>query len=149
MLQDPLNTANISVFLNPGITPVSIATSSQTQSALQPPPAASAPVTLIANVSSLNAGSPNGVGTVTFTEGSTTLGTATVDIYGNAALDFTFAAGLHNVNAAFAGVLDPSTNTLFAASAPFTSVAVAVNPGAPAAAVPTLRLPHRLLRPDN
>ncbi|HSK43027.1 MAG TPA: FG-GAP-like repeat-containing protein [Candidatus Binatia bacterium] len=153
VLQDPLNLANISVFLNPGTTPVSIATASQTQiSASAATASTAAPVTLIANVSSLNAGSPNGVGTVTFTEGSTTLGTATVDIYGNAALDFTFAAGLHNVNASFAGVLDPSTNTLFAPSASTSSVAVAVNPGAPAAAAPNTTLatsltPARQLNP--
>ena len=141
VLQDPLNPANISVFLNPGTTPVSIATASQTQiTASAATASTAAPVTLIANVSSLNAGSPNGVGTVTFTEGSTTLGTATVDIYGNAALDFTFAAGLHNVNAAFAGVLDPSTNTLFAPSASLSSVAVAVNPGPPAAPAPNITL---------
>jgi VCBS repeat protein/Big-like domain-containing protein len=153
VLQDPLNPANVSVFLNPGTTPVSIATASQTQiSASAATASTAAPVTLIANVSSLNAGSPNGVGTVTFTEGSTTLGTATVDIYGNAALDFTFAAGLHNVNAAFAGVLDPSTNTLFAASASLSSVAVAVNPGAPAGAAPNITVatsltPARQLNP--
>lgn len=152
VLQDPLNPANISVFLNPGTTPVSIATASQTQiSASAATASTAAPVTLIANVSSLNAGSPS-VGTVTFTEGSTTLGTATVDIYGIAALDFTFAAGLHNVNAAFAGVLDPSTNTLFAPSASTSSVAVAVNPGPPAAAVPNITLttsvtPARQLNP--
>jgi FG-GAP-like repeat/Bacterial Ig-like domain (group 3) len=153
VLQDPLNPANISVFLNPGTTPVSIATASQTQiSASAATASTAAPVTLIANVSSLNAGSPSGVGTVTFTEGSTTLGTATVDIYGNAALDFTFAAGLHNVNASFAGVLDPSTNTLFAPSASLSSVAVAVNPGPPAAVAPNITLttsltPARQLNP--
>ena len=153
VLQDPLNPASISVFLNPGTTPVSIATASQTQiSASAATASTAAPVTLIANVSSLNAGSPSGVGTVTFTEGSTTLGTATVDIYGNAALDFTFTAGLHNVNAAFAGVLDPSTNTLFAPSASLSPVAVAVNPGPPAAAAPNVVLatsvnPVRQLNP--
>jgi hypothetical protein len=153
VLQDPLNTANVSVFLNPGTTPVSIATASQTQiSASAATASTAAPVTLIANVSSLNAGSPNGVGTVTFTEGPTTLGTAIVDIYGNAALDFTFAAGLHNVNASFAGVLDPSTNTLFAPSASLSPVAVAVNPGPPAGAVPNITLttsitPVRQLNP--
>ncbi|MBZ5489699.1 MAG: FG-GAP-like repeat-containing protein [Acidobacteriia bacterium] len=153
VLQDPLNLANVSVFLNPGTTPVSIATASQTQiSASAATASTAAPVTLIANVSSLNAGSPNGVGTVTFTEGSTTLGTATVNIYGNAALDFTFAAGLHNVNASFAGVLDPSTNTLFAPSASLSPIAVAVNPGPPAGAVPNITLttsvtPARQLNP--
>ncbi|HEY2169011.1 MAG TPA: Ig-like domain repeat protein, partial [Candidatus Angelobacter sp.] len=132
-------TKTVSFFMNNVVAPASVATSSTTAiTASAATGTASAPVTLIANVSSLNAGSPNGVGTVTFTEGSTTLGTATVDIYGNAALDFTFAAGLHNVNAAFTGVLDPSTNTLFAPSASFSSVAVAVNPGAPAAAVPNV-----------
>ncbi len=153
VLQDPLNTANVSVFLNPGTTPVSIATASQTQiTASAATASTAAPVTLIANVSSLNAGSPNGVGTVTFTEGPTTLGTATVDTYGNAALDFTFTAGLHNVNASFAGVLDPSTNTLFAPSASLSSVAVAVNPGPPAGAAPNVTVttsltPARQLNP--
>jgi Bacterial Ig-like domain (group 3) len=75
-----------------------------------------------------------------------------VDIYGNASFDFTFAAGLHNVNASFAGVLDPSTNTLFAPSASTSSVAVAVNPGAPVAAAPNITLstsltPARQLNP--
>jgi hypothetical protein len=56
------------------------------------------------------------------------------------------------VNAAFAGVLDPSTNTLFAPSASSSSVAVAVNPGAPPAAVPNITLttslnPARQLNP--
>jgi hypothetical protein len=151
VLQNVLTNA-ISFFINNITAPTSIATSSTTTiTASAATGSATAPVMLIANVSSLNAGSPS-VGTVTFTEGSTTLGTATVDIYGNAALDFTFAAGLHNVNASFAGVLDPSTNTLFAPSASLSSVAVAVNPGAPAAAVPNITLstsltPARQLNP--
>jgi hypothetical protein len=146
-------TKTVSFFMNNVVAPVSVATSSTTAiTASAATGTASAPVTLIANVSSLNAGSPSGVGTVTFTEGSTTLGTATVDIYGHAALDFTFAAGLHNVNAAFAGVLDPFTNTLFAASSSTTPVAVAVNPGAPAGAAPNITVatsltPARQLNP--
>jgi hypothetical protein len=151
VLQNVLTNA-VSFFINNITAPASIATSSTTTiTASAATGSASAPVTLIANVSSLNAGSPS-VGTITFSEGSTTLGTATVDIYGNAALDFTFASGLHNVNAAFAGVLDPSTNTLFAPSASTSSVAVAVNPGAPPAAVPNITLttsltPARQLNP--
>jgi hypothetical protein len=75
-----------------------------------------------------------------------------VDLYGVAALDFTFAPGLHNVNAAFNGVFDPSTNTQFAASSSTTSVTVSVNPGAPPAAVPNISLttsltPARQLNP--
>ena len=151
VLQNVLTNA-VSFFINNITAPASIATSSTTTiTASAATGSASAPVTLIANVSSLNAGSPS-VGTVTFSEGSTTLGTAAVDIYGNAALDFTFAAGLHNVNASFAGVLDPSTNTLFAPSVSFSSVAVAVNPGAPVAAAPNIALstsltPARQLNP--
>jgi len=151
VLQNVLTNA-VSFFINNITAPVSIATSSTTTiTASAATGSTTAPVTLIANVSSLNAGSPS-VGTVTFTEGSTTLGSATVDIYVNAALDFTFAAGLHSVNAAFNGVLDPSTNTLFAASSSFTPVAVAVNPGAPAAAAPNITLstsltPARQLNP--
>src|ERR1700742_1851559 len=99
-----------------------------------------APVTLVATIGSLNAGSPSAAGTVTFSEGLTTLGTAPVNIYGIAALDFTFAAGLHNVSASFSGGLDPSTNTLFAPSASTSSISVAVNPGAPPGAVPNVAL---------
>lgn len=152
VLSDPL-THTISFFINNVATPASVVTSSTTTiTASAATGTASAPITLIANVSSLNAGSPSGAGTVTFTEGSTTLGTAAVDIYGNAALDFTFTAGLHSVNAAFNGALDPSTNTQFVASSSLTPVAVAVNPGAPAAAVPNITLttsltPARQLNP--
>lgn len=152
VLQDPLTHA-VSFFINNVVTPASIATSSTTGvTASAATGSATAPVTLIATVGSLNAGSPSGAGTVTFSEGATTLGTAPVDLYGIAALDFTFAPGLHNVNAAFNGALDPSTNTQFAASSSFTPVAVAVNPGAAAAAVPNITLatsltPARQLNP--
>jgi hypothetical protein len=152
VLQDPLTLA-ISFFINNVTAPVSVATASSTTIAASPlTGSTSAPVTLVANIGSLNAGSPSAAGTVTFTEGLTTLGTAPVNIYGIASLDFTFSAGLHNVSASFGGVLDPATNTLFAPSASTSSVAVAVNPGAPPAAVPNVSLttsvnPARVLNP--
>jgi hypothetical protein len=152
VLQNPLTLA-ISFFINNVTAPVSVATASSTAIAASPlTGSTSAPVTLVANIGSLNAGSPSAAGTVTFTEGLTTLGTAPVNIYGIASLDFIFSAGLHNVSASFGGVLDPSTNTLFAPSVSTSSVAVAVNPGAPPAAVPNVSLtasvnPARVLNP--
>lgn len=153
VLQDVLNPALITVFLNNTVTPASIATASTTgitASATQA--TAATPVTLTASVSSLNAGGPSGAGTVTFTDGASTLGSAPVDAYGIAGLDFTFAAGQHNVNAVFNGALDPSTNTLFSASSTTSPVTVLVNPGAPAGAVPNVTLttsltPARQLNP--
>jgi hypothetical protein len=152
VLQDVFTHA-VSFFINNIATPPSVATSSTTQITSAPSTgSATAPVTLIATVGSLNAGSPTGAGTVTFTEGATTLGTAPVNVYGIAALDFTFAAGLHNVDATFNGVLDPSTNTLYASSSSIKPAAVFVNPGAPPAAVPNITLatsltPARQLNP--
>ncbi|HZI58028.1 MAG TPA: Ig-like domain repeat protein, partial [Verrucomicrobiae bacterium] len=151
VMQDVITNA-VSFFINNVAAPASMATSSTTAVTASPATGnTAAPVTLIATVNSLNAGSPS-TGTVTFSEGATTLGSAPVNIYGIAALDFTFAAGLHNVNAAFNGVLDPSTNTQFAASSSTAPVAVFVNPGAPPAAVPNITLstsltPARQLNP--
>ncbi|HEY2391294.1 MAG TPA: FG-GAP-like repeat-containing protein [Candidatus Angelobacter sp.] len=152
VLQDPFTKA-VSFFINNVIAPVSVATaSSTTLAASAATGSTAAPVTLVATIGSLNAGSPSAAGTVTFSEGLTTLGSAPVNIYGIAALDFTFSSGLHNISAAFSGALDPSTNTLFAPSASTSSVAVAVNPGAPPGAVPNVSLttsvnPARLLNP--
>lgn len=154
VLQDPLNQANISVFLNPAATPVSIAVSSITQgSASAATASTAAPVKLIASVGSLNAGSPQAAGSVTFTDGATTLGSAPVNIYGNAALDFTFGAGAHStLNAAFGGALDAATNTQFSASSSTSAAAVSVNPSAPPNAAPNVNLstslsPARELNP--
>lgn len=154
IVQDLNNPANISVILNPGVTPVSIATASQTQiSASAATASTAAPVTLIALISSLNAGSPQSAGTVTFTDGTTTLGSAPVNVYGIAALDFTFTAGAHSVlNAGFGGALDTTTNTQFAASTSTSPAAVGVNATAPAGAVPNITLttsltPQRELNP--
>lgn len=85
-----------------------------------------APVTLLAKVLSTG-GTP--VGTVTFSEGTTTLGTAAVNIYGWAALNTTFSTGgLHNnLNASFGGGLDPTTNTVFGVSSSGTPASISVN----------------------
>lgn len=154
VLQDPLNPASISVFLNPGTTPVSVASASQTQiSASAVTASTAAPVTLVASVGSLNAGSPQGAGSVAFTDGANSLGSAPVNIYGIAALDFSFASGVHStVNGAYNGALDPATNTQFGASSSLTPAAVFVNPAAPSGAVPNITLstsvtPARELNP--
>lgn len=154
VLQDALNPANITVLLNPGVTPVSIMTASTTQiSASAATASTAAPVTLIASVRSLNAGSPQAAGSVTFTDGATTLGSAPENIYGIAALDFTLAAGSHStLNAAFGGALDPTTNTQFAASSSTNAASVSVNPTAPPGATPNIALstslsPARELNP--
>ena len=53
-------------------------------------------------------------GTVTYSEGSTTLGSAPVNIYGQAALDLTFSTGgVHTITPVFTGSLDPATNTVY------------------------------------
>lgn len=142
VLQDPLNPANITVSLNPAVTPASIATASQIQiSASAATASTAAPVTLIASVSSLNAFAPQAAGTVTFTDGATSLGSAPVNVYGIAALDVTFTAGAHSVlNAAYGGALDASTNTTFAASSSTAAAAVGVNPTTPPGSAPNIAL---------
>lgn len=77
-------------------------------------------------------------GSVTFTDGTTTLGSAPVNIYGIASLDTTFpAGGTHNIGAAFTGTMDPATNTFYGNSiAPvFTITANNAPPTAPAPTV--------------
>lgn len=154
VLQDLLNPANVSVLLNPAITPVSIVAASTTQiSASAATASTAAPVILIASIRSINAGSPQAAGTVMFTDGTTTLGSAPVNLYGFAAFDLTFTAGSHStLNAVFGGVLDPATNTQFAASSSTLAAAVSVNPSAPPGATPNVTLnssqtPARELNP--
>jgi hypothetical protein len=72
--------------------------------------AAGDPVTLTATTVSSPAG-PFPAGTVTFKEGTTTLGTATVDANGNAALTLSnLAVGVHSITANYGG------NTIYPAS---------------------------------
>jgi len=97
----------------------------------------SQPVTLTAFLNSL-CGVPTG--SVTFTDGMTTLGSAPVNIYGVASLDTTFpTGGTHNIGAAFTGTLDPATNTFYGNSVapPFT---VTANNAPPAGTAPTVVL---------
>jgi hypothetical protein len=77
-------------------------------------------------------------GTVTFTDGANTLGSAPVNSYGVAALDTTFpTGGIHNIGAAFTGSLDPATNTFYSNSIapPFTVTANNAPPTGPAPTV--------------
>ncbi len=68
--------------------------------------------TVMANV--LDAGTP--VGTVTFVDGSTTLGTATLDAYGQAVFTTSLlAAGRHEITAVYSGDADSVTSTSTAA----------------------------------
>ncbi|HKD82345.1 MAG TPA: FG-GAP-like repeat-containing protein [Candidatus Angelobacter sp.] len=135
VLQDSTNPANISFFINNVVTPptfpaattMSLAASAQTTSA-------GTPVTLIAGASSLNASPANGTGTVTFSEGATTLGTVPL----GQLLDVTFTAGQHNVTASYSGATDAS-NFQFSASTS-SALSVLVNSAPPPAAAPNVAL---------
>lgn len=90
-------------------------------------------------------------GSVTFTDGTTTLGSAPVNIYGVASLDTTFpAGGTHNIGASFTGSLDPATNTFYANAVafPFTVTANNAPPTAPAPTV-ALRVSANPVREQN
>jgi hypothetical protein len=109
------------------------------------------PVTLSASVVSYG-GVPSG--SVTFFDGTQSLGSAPVDIYGVAALTTSFATpGLHNnLTASFAGTLDPATNTVFANSNAQNPGSISVNTSQPGASAPAVTLsafpnPARALNP--
>ena len=125
-----------SILLNNVATPVSISAFSNIRNAASAfNTTSSQPVTLIAFMNS-SCGVPTG--SVTFTDGNTTLGSAPVNIYGVASLDTTFpSGGIHNIGAAFTGTLDPATNTFFGNSVgpPFTVTANNAPPTAPAPTV--------------
>lgn len=81
-------------------------------------------VTLWSRVTS-SGGTP--AGTVTFTDGTTTVGTAAVNIYGIAALATSFSTGgTHTITSSFTGGTDTSTNTSFGNSSS-TSIQIIVN----------------------
>ncbi len=127
-----------SIFLNNVATPVSISASSNIRNVASVfNTTSSQPVTLSAFMNSF-CGVPTG--SVTFTDGTTTLGSAPVNIYGVASLDTTFTTGgIHGIGAAFTGTLDPATNTIYGNSIapPFT---VTANNAPPTAPAPTVAL---------
>jgi hypothetical protein len=132
---------NVSVMLNSLTAPATFSASTQIQlSSSAATTSVGLPVTLAASVFSYG-GVPTG--TVTFFDGAQSLGSASVDIYGNAAVTVSFsAAGLHNnLTASFAGALDPATNTVFTNSNTQASPnSISVNSSQPAASAPTVSL---------
>ena len=126
------------IFLNNVATPVSISASSNIRNAASAfNTTSSQPVTLTAFMNSF-CGVPTG--SVTFTDGTATLGSAPVNIYGVASLDTTFTTGgIHSIGAAFTGTLDPATNTIYGnvVAPPFT---VTANNAPPTAPAPTVAL---------
>jgi hypothetical protein len=127
-----------SILLNNVATPVSISASSNIRNIASVfNTTSSQPVTLTAFMNS-SCGVPTG--SVTFTDGTTTLGSAPVNIYGIASLDTTFpTGGTHNIGAAFTGTLDPATNTFYGNSiAPVFTVTA--NNAPPTAPAPTVAL---------
>lgn len=130
---------NVSVVLNSLTAPASFSSSTaflMTPSATTT--SAGLPVTLSASVQSYG-GVPTG--SVTFIDGTQTLGSATVDIYGIAALNTSFTAGgVHNLSASFTGTLDPATNTLFLNSNGPGSSSISVNTSQPTASAPAVTL---------
>jgi virginiamycin B lyase len=89
------------------VNPASAAATTTTLSTSVPAPVAGQPETLTATVSS-SAGTPSG--TVTFFDGNTVLGSATLDANGQAALTVSLGAGSHSLTVSYAG------NSAFAAS---------------------------------
>lgn len=143
--------AAVSVVLNTNTTPVSIAASTSTAIAASAvTTSAGAPVTLVSAVTS-DGGVP--VGSIAFSDGTTSLGSAPVNIYGIAAIDVPFTAGLHSsISAATTGTLDPLTNTVFGSSTSPVLPGLFVNPTPPPSAPPTVALttslsPARQLNP--
>ena len=132
---------NVSVMLNSLTAPATFSASTQIQlSSSAATTSVGLPVTLAGSVFSYG-GVPTG--TVTFFDGAQSLGSAAVDIYGNAALTISFsAAGLHNnLTASFAGTLDAATNTVFTNSNTQTSPSsISVNTSQPTASAPTVAL---------
>jgi hypothetical protein len=132
---------NVSVMLNSLTAPATFSASTQIQlSSSAATTSVGLPVTLAASVFSYG-GVPTG--TVTFFDGAQSLGSAAVDIYGNAALTISFsAAGLHNnLTASFAGTLDAATNTVFTNSNTQASPSsISVNTSQPTASAPTVAL---------
>ncbi len=132
---------NVSGVLNNFTAPANISASTQTLLSLSAATTSvGLPVTLSASVVSYG-GVP--AGSVTFFDGTQSLGSAPVDIYGNAGLTTSFAtAGLHNnLTASFAGTLDSATNTVFANSnALNASVSITVNSSQPGGSTPSITL---------
>ncbi len=104
-------------------------------------------VTLMAAVSS-DGGIP--VGTVSFSEGATVLGSAPLNVYGWASLDTVVTTpGTHTFTASFTGGLDGTTNTMFGNSSSGGSVFVNNSPPAFAAPIVTLAAAPNPVREQN
>jgi hypothetical protein len=132
---------DVSVVLNSLTAPANISASTQTLLSLSAATTSvGLPVTLTASVISYG-GVP--AGSVTFSDGAQSLGSAPVNIYGNAAVTVSFsAAGLHNnLTASFTGALDLATNTVFTSSNTQASPSsISVNTSQPTASTPTVSL---------
>ena len=132
---------NVSVVLNSVTAPANISASTEVLGSISATTTSvGLPVTLVASVFSYG-GVP--AGSVTFFDGAQSLGSAPVNIYGEAAVTTSFAtAGLHsNLTASFAGTLDPSTKTVFADSNMLnTPGPLSVNSSQPGASAPTISL---------
>jgi hypothetical protein len=132
---------NVSVVLNNFTAPAHISASTELLESVSAfTTSVGLPVTLAASVSSYG-GVPSG--SVTFFEGAQSLGSALVNIYGQAAVTISFAtAGLHsNLTASFAGTLDPASNTVFADSKVLnTPGPISVNTSQPSASAPAVSL---------
>jgi hypothetical protein len=143
---------SISVVVNTLSAPASVSASTQLQLSLSAATTSvGLPVTLTAAVASYG-GVPSG--SVTFFEGTQSLGSAPVDIYGNAAITSSFSTGgLHNtLTASFTGALNPATNTVFGNSSAPSPSSISVNTSQPTAPAPTVSLtafpnPARLSNP--
>ncbi len=130
---------SVSVLLNTLATPASFSASTRfSMFASATTTSVGLPVTISASVFSYG-GMP--LGSVEFFDGAQSLGSATVDPYGVAAITTSFSAGgVHNLTASFTGALNAQTSTLFLNSnGPGTS-SVSVNSSQPTAAAPTVTL---------
>jgi hypothetical protein len=132
---------NVSVVLNSVTAPAHISASTEVLGSISAlTTSVGLPVTLAASVFSYG-GVP--AGSVTFFDGAQPLGSAPVNLFGEAAVTTSFAtAGLHsNLTASFAGTLDPSTNTVFAGSNMLnTPGPLSVNTSQPGASAPAVSL---------
>ena len=86
------------------------------------------PYTLSANVTTTGVGAPTPSGSVVFSDGSTVLGTQTIDPSGRAVATFTLGGGPHSLTAGYAGTGDFAASTSTASS-----LVVSVDCAAPAA----------------
>jgi VCBS repeat protein/Big-like domain-containing protein len=130
---------DISVFLNNVVAPgtISASTSINVFRASASTTSVGGQVMLMAKVVSAG-GAPTG--SVTFTDGATTLGSAPVNSYQMGALQTSFSAGgLHNITATFTGGTEATTHTSFGNSSAG-PIQVSVNNTAPTAPPPSVSI---------